>query len=292
MASAKLLLQNLKTRLLFKRIANSNYDPVRFRPRIQHGVPLPESTRLGLTHGHLEAWGTDQPVCSLLYIPGGGFCFGPNADHREFLAHIGSHLAARMFLLSHRLAPEHPFPAALEDTIEALETVAGGNQPLVVLADSAGAALALSAMMKLRDAGTPIPVACAVYLSAYTDLAHTGLSMVNHSAKDPMFGAEALIHKAYHYLQGHNPTDSSASPYWGDPAGLSPSLFLVGSTEVMYDDSARMVERGGEAGCDFTLSVYDRAPHDFPLIANLPEARRARKEIANFVCQHLRKTQA
>ena len=292
MASPRLLAENLKTRIFFKRLANSNYDPTKLRARIERGCPVAESTRLDLTHGHLEEWGSSVSDTSLLYIPGGGFCFGPNSDHRDFITDIGNCLEARRFLLNYRLAPEHPYPAALEDTEEALDTVATAGNRLVLLADSAGAALALAALMRLRDRGNSIPVACAVYLSAYTDLAHTGLSHITNSGRDPMFGVEALIHKAHHYLQGHNPTDASASPYWGDASGLPPSLFFVGSTEVMYDDSARMVQRGKAAGCDFRLRVYGMAPHDFPLNAKLSEAKRARSEIVDFIRQQLAPTKS
>ena len=287
MTSARLMAENLKARWLFKWIANSNYDPAKFRSRVEHGEPVAGAGLTQLEHAHMEVWGASKPLCRVLYVPGGGFCFGPNDDHRNFLVDIGSRFSAELYLLNYRLAPEHPFPCALKDTEEAILQTASPDVPLIVFSDSAGCALTLSALMRLREASQFSHVSCCVYMSAYTDLAHTGWSLVTNHRRDPMFGAQALLHKANHYLQGHPPTDPTASPYWGDPHGLPASLFLVGSTEVMHDDSARMVSKGRHAGCDFRLRTYDRAPHDFPLNSKLPEAHQARQEIEMFVRQYV-----
>lgn len=284
--SARLRMENFKTRLLLKRTINGNYEPASMRRWVEKGEPVASACLEHLTHSHLEVWG-GQSDARLLYIPGGGFCFGPNDDHRQLLTEIGERLDVQIFLLNYRKAPEHPYPAAFEDTLEAIKNVARGADSLILMADSAGAALALSAQMSMRADGHLPPVKGAVYLSAYTDLANTGLSLVSNSRLDPLFGAEALIHKAHHYLNGHNPTDPSASPFWGDPTGLPPSLFIVGSTEVMFDDSARMVVRGKEAGSDFSLVVFERAPHVFPLNRKLPEARHAKDLIVEKIRTYL-----
>ena len=119
MASFRLLLENLKNCIFIRRLANSNYDPISWRPRVDHRSPIANSSRVELSQAHLEAWGSADSELSLLYVPGGGFCFGPNGDHREFTTAIGKQLKARLFLLNYRLAPEHPFPPALKDTEEA-----------------------------------------------------------------------------------------------------------------------------------------------------------------------------
>lgn len=284
MASIRMLVENLKTRLLFKRFLNGNYDPVKFRSRVERSKSKPGSTRVALPQAHIELWGDSNSRLTILYIPGGGFCFGPNKDHREFLGEISIKLGAQIGLLSYRLAPENPFPAAFDDVVDALRYLSNNNPgPIVIMADSAGAALSLSAMMYFLEKQLPIKVACAVFLSAYTDLANTGISLVANANKDPLFGVQALIHKTHHYLQGHNPTDPKCSPFWGNPTGLPRSLFLVGSTEVLLSDSMRMVERGKSCDCDFRLSIYERAPHDFPLHSKLPEARHARLEIVEYI---------
>ena len=287
MTSFRTRIENLKTRMLFKRFLNSNYTPAKLRPRVEHGAPLAESRRIVLANAHLEVWGESGSQLKILYVPGGGFCFGPHNDYRDFLSEVGSRLDAEIYLLNYRLAPEHPYPAALNDTIDALEIVSKDDKQLAVIGDSAGATLLLCALMKLRDLNRPPGVACGVYLSAFTDLALTGISLVNNSRHDPMFGAEALIHKVHHYLQGANPTDPGVSPLWGDPGSLPPALFLVGSTEVLYDDSARMVEKGQQSGSDFRLRSYAGTPHIFPINRKLPEAREAREEIVQFLCEQL-----
>ena len=275
--------------MLFKRILNSNYAPAKFRPRVEHGAPLAQSRKIELANSHLEVWGEPQSPIKILYVPGGGFCFGPHDDYRNFLTEIGARLGAENYLLNYRLAPEHPYPAALNDTMDALQLISGDGSQLAVIGDSAGATLLLCALMKLRDQNLPPKVVAAVYLSAFTDLALTGLSLVSNSRRDPMFSAEALIHKIHHYLQGGNPTDPGVSPLWGDTSSLPPSLFLVGSTEILYDDSARMVEKGLQLGCDFLLSSYSGAPHIFPINRKLPESREARKEIIQFLKAQLEK---
>ncbi|MEM1154234.1 MAG: alpha/beta hydrolase [Pseudomonadota bacterium] len=283
MVSLRTRIENMKTRLLLKSFLNSNYEPARLRPRVEHGGPRVDSRRVTLEHAHLETWGDPSSAVRILYAPGGGFCFGPNDDYRKFLTAVSKDISAEVYLLNYRLAPEHPYPAALDDTMEALLRASEDGVALVVMGDSAGAALLLSALIQLRDNNRFPDLKAAVYLSAFTDLALTGLSLVSNSRRDPLIRAEALVHKVYHYLQGHNPTDPGVSPLWGNLRGLPPSLFIVGSTEVLYDDSVRIVERGLKVGCDFHLSSYDQAPHIFPINQRLPEALQAREEISQFL---------
>ena len=119
MASFRLLLENLKNCIFIRHLANSNYDPISWRPMVDHRSPIANSSRVELSQAHLEAWGSADSELSLLYVPGGGFCFVPNGDHRESTTAIGKQLKARLFLLNYRLAPEHPYPPALKDTEEA-----------------------------------------------------------------------------------------------------------------------------------------------------------------------------
>jgi epsilon-lactone hydrolase len=286
LTSLKTRMVNVKNRLL-KPIVNSNYEPTKMRARLHSGDPVIDSTKIELSHSHLEVWGPSEAKSKILYLAGGGFCFGPNNHYREFLTDIASTLNAEVHLLHYRLAPEHPFPAAFEDTLEALQAISQDHRPIAVMGDSAGATLVMSALMHLRDEGIQTNLKSAVYLSPFTDLALTGLSLVSNARRDPVFSTEALIHKVHHYLQGHNPTDAKASPFWGDCRDLPPSLFLVGSTEVLYDDSSRMVKCGQEAGSDFQLSSYPNMPHIFPTNRILPEAKQARKEIIAFLQNNL-----
>ena len=120
-------------------------------------------------------------------------------------------------------------------------------------------------------------------ISVLTDLAMTGHSNVTNAVADPMFGPEAVIHKVHHYLQGANPAQPSASPFWDTPTTLPDSLFLVGSTEVMRDDTLRYAAKAESAGTRVQVSVYDEAPHVFPLLSGIPETDEAIAEIAAFL---------
>jgi acetyl esterase/lipase len=106
---------------------------------------------------------------------------------------------------------------------------------------------------------------------------------VTNAQADPMFGPEAVIHKAFHYLQGANPAQPSVSPFWDEPVMLPDCLFLVGSTEVMRDDTVRYAAKAESAGTRVQVSIYDEAPHVFPLLAGIPEADEAITEIAAFL---------
>jgi acetyl esterase/lipase len=276
---------NAAARQTLKPVFNSDYDPTAFRLARNAPVALEgDSTFRALTHGRLEF----RPGCArkrlVAYVAGGGFCFDADDSHRWFLDEVSKALDADGCLIRYRLAPENPFPAAFDDVYEAIDHLLGDRAPadLALIADSAGAALVLSAVMARLSASRP-PPGRLVFISALTDMAMTGRSHVFNAEADPLFGPQAIIHKAYHYLQGTNPTDPKASPYWGSPSGLPPCLFLVGSTEVMLDDSRRFATRASEAGVDARISIYPEAPHTFALMDAMPEAAVARAEVVGFL---------
>ncbi len=282
MPSIQLTLLNIKTRLFLKRFGNSNFDPVRVRKLVEGKGKLMSDNFVQLSTSRMEVRGQPQSKLAILYVPGGGFCFGPTDEYREFLDFMCAHLNAKGFMLHYRLAPEHPFPAGYDDTLEAITQIIADKHDLVVMSDSAGCTLAMSAIMHCDQTMRKSIKSC-VYLSGFFDLAMTGLSTVANSRKDPGFGPEALIHKAYHFLAGHNPCDPKASPFWGDYQVLPPSFFLVGSNEVLLDDSKRIAEQGKKIGCKFRIGIYHKAPHIFPTKGNLPEAKKARQDIITFV---------
>jgi acetyl esterase/lipase len=188
--------------------------------------------------------------------------------------------------LDYRLAPEHPFPAALDDALAAYRwLLAEGADPrrIAVMGDSAGGGLAFSLLLRLRDQGAPLPAA-AVALSAWTDLALTGASLRLNAAADPMLNAEDLPKLAACYLASADPRDPYASPLYGDATGLPPTLIQAGSDEILHDDSTRMADRLRAAGCEVELEIWPRMPHAWHLFAPvLPEARRAIERIGAFV---------
>jgi epsilon-lactone hydrolase len=227
----------------------------------------------------------------VLYLHGGGYVAGSPELYRHLLWRFADAAAARVAALAYRLAPEHPFPAALDDAVAAWQALlAEGADPRLAafIGDSAGGGLALALALRLRDLGAPLPAAI-VALSPWTDLALTGASLRTNAGSDPMMNADDVPHLAARYLAGADPRDPYASPLYGDPAGLPPTLIQVGGDEILRDDSVRMAERMQDAGCAVTLEVWPRMPHVWHgFVSVMPEARRAIARIGAFVRQHAR----
>jgi epsilon-lactone hydrolase len=222
----------------------------------------------------------------VLYLHGGGYVMGAPAHYRDFLWRIARVSSARVLCPSYRLAPEHPFPAALDDAITAYcWLLAEGAVPrrLAIMGDSAGGGLALAMLLRLRDEGLPLPAA-AVALSPWTDLALTGDSIRNNADADLTLKLERAASFARHYLAGADPRHPYASALYGDPAGLPPILIQVGSDEILRDDSVRMADNLRAAGSPVEIEVWPRMPHVWQLYARvLPEGRRAIARIGTFV---------
>jgi len=220
------------------------------------------------------------------YLHGGGYIAGSPALYQHLTWRLAAAGRARISVIDYRLAPEHPFPAALDDADAAWRgLLAEGvdSRQCVVMGDSAGGGLALALMLKLRDRGAPLPAA-AVALSPWTDLAITGASCRLNATADPMLNGNDLRPLAAHYLGGADPGNPYASPLYGDPRGLPPTLFQVGSDEVLLDDSVRMAERMRDGGCAVTLEIWPRMPHVWQaFVPFLPEAGRAIARIGAFV---------
>jgi len=226
------------------------------------------------------------PDRHLLFLHGGAYRTGSLATYRHFTWRLGKATRARILAIEYRLAPEHPFPAALEDALTAYRwLLAKGADPrrLIVAGDSAGGGLTLSLLLKLRHSGTPLPAA-AVALSPWTDLALTGASLTENAAADPMLNSDNLPRFAADYLGGADPRDPYVSPLYGDPAGLPPTLIHVGSDEILRDDAVRVAENMRAAGCAVELEVWPRMPHVWHLMAPfVPEAANAIAKIGAFV---------
>ena len=224
----------------------------------------------------------------VLYLHGGGYVTGAPELYRHVLWRFAGAAAARLAAIKYRLAPEHPFPAALDDAVAAWRgLIAEGADPrrTVVMGDSAGGGLALALALRLRDQCEPLPAAI-VAMSPWTDLALTGDSLRRNAAADPMQNAADVTNLASRYLAGADPRHPYASPLYGDPAGLPPSLIQVGSDEILRDDSVRMAARMRAAGCDVALEIWPRMPHVWHAFAAvMPEARRAITRLGAFVRQ-------
>jgi monoterpene epsilon-lactone hydrolase len=225
----------------------------------------------------------------VLYFHGGAYAVGTAKLLRDFTWRIGAAARACVLYFDYRLAPEHPFPAALEDAVAVYRWLAREFDPRRIgfVGDSAGGGLLLATLYKLRDEGLPLPAA-AVAISPWTDLALTGPSLKLNAAADPMLNVAAIPRLADGYLGGADPRNSYASPLYGDASGLPPTLIHVGSDEVLRDDSIRMAEKLRAAGCDVQIEVWPRMPHAWHLYARIvPEGRDAIERIGAFLQQRL-----
>ena len=226
-----------------------------------------------------------DPCRHVLFLHGGGYITGSPALYRHILWRFAEACRAEIAAIDYRLAPEHPFPAALDDAVAAwCALLAEGADPrrCAVLGDSAGGGLALALALRLRDENLPLPAAV-VAISPWTDLAVTGASSRN-DAGDPMLKSDCLKPFAAQYLQGADPCHPYASPLYGDMGGLPPVLLQVGSDEILLDDSTRMATRLRASGCAATLEVWPRMPHVWHAFAPLmPEATRAIARVGAFV---------
>jgi epsilon-lactone hydrolase len=221
----------------------------------------------------------------VLFLHGGGYVTGSPALYRNFTWRLATAVRARVLAIDYRLAPEHPFPAALDDALAASRWLHAGMadpQRTAVIGDSAGGGLALALLLRLRDDGLERPAA-AVVLSPWTDLALTGSSFSSNAKSDPMLKPEDAQLFAACYLAGADPHDPYASPLYGDLTGLPPMLIQVGSDEILYDDAVRMAENLRKAGCCVQLEVWARMPHVWHLFAPvMPEAVEAIAQIGAF----------
>ncbi len=222
----------------------------------------------------------------ILYFHGGAYIAMSAKNYRSITSRLAVGSEACLFALDYRRAPEHPFPAALDDAIGAYRALVAAGTPtdrLVVAGDSAGGGLALALLVALRDAGDRLPAA-AVLFSPWTDLAATGESVIRNSESDAMFFGSWIVPVARHYLGATPATNPLASPVYADLTGLPPFLIQVSDTEVLLDDSRRVAETAARAGVEATLRIWPGLPHVWQFFAPfLPEARAALREAAAFV---------
>jgi acetyl esterase/lipase len=233
------------------------------------------------------------PSPVILYFHGGGYGIGSAATHRDLVARFCRAARARALSVDYRLAPEHPFPAAVEDGAASYRWLRQQGVPassIVVAGDSAGGGLVLATLLALRDAGDALPAA-AICLSPLTDLAKEGASMRTKAAVDPMVQPESSAAYARRYLGGADAKTPLASPLYADLAGLPPLLILVGTSEVLLDDSTRFADKAVRAGVDVELEVWDEMIHIWPFFAAvLPEGQWAIERMAAFVGERMMKS--
>lgn len=264
------------------------------RMKLPEGVCVQPTTIEGVTgvQGRQAEWLIPDGAANdkvILYTVGGGYMSGSCVDHRAMVAKITQGSGIKTLLFDHRLAPEDPYPAALEDAVAAYRwLLAQGIAPgkIMIAGESAGGGLCLATLLALRDQGDPLPAA-AVALSPWTDLTLTGESLQTRlqASIDPP-NMSAVCSK--YYVGDHDPRLPWISPLYGDLHGLPPLFICVGTYETLLDDSTRFAEKAAAAGVEVTLRVWESMIHCFPLMAPLfPEATQALAETCAFIKTHL-----
>ena len=228
----------------------------------------------------------------LLYLHGGGYCVGSINTHRGMVSHIARAAGIRSLVIDYRLAPEQPFPAAVEDSTAAYRWLLSQGvaaSDIIVAGDSAGGGLTASTLVSLKENEIPLPAA-SVLISPWVDLAISGDSVITKAEIDPMVTKERLIEMAEAYLAGTDPRTPLASPLYADLGGIPPMLIHVGTSEILLDDAIRLVDRAKQAGVDVTIKAAEGMCHVWHYFTvMLPEAMEAINEIAVFIKAHLKK---
>jgi len=226
----------------------------------------------------------------LVYFHGGGYVLGSAAGHRGMCSNLARATRSRVLNVDYRLAPEAPFPAAVEDAVRAYRFVLEqGVDPsnVAIGGDSAGGGLTLALLVALRDAGEPLPGA-AVALSPWVDMTMSSGSIQSKGDEDPMLTPVTLDVLANAYLGGADPKSPTASPLWADLSGLPPLLIQVGTAELLLDEGRRLADTATEAGVDVTFEAWDEMIHVWHLFADMvPEAREAVARIGAYLDEKL-----
>ena len=221
----------------------------------------------------------------ILYLHGGAYALGATSAHRQLAAQLAQTAKVRVLLLHYRLAPEHPFPAALDDVLSVYRWLLNQGiaaEQVVVAGDSAGGGLTIASLIALREAAASLP-AGAICLSPWVDLALSGSTIHSKAKADVILDGDSLNKYAAYYAGNHKLTDPLLSPLYADLTDLPPLLIQVGTEEILLDDATLLAERAQAAGVAVTLKIWDEMVHVFQLFSFLPETKQAVAQIATFV---------
>lgn len=281
---------------LLKRLIYRKNDPVhRFRKGMEFftgflGVPK-NFTVTNFYIDDIEAEWVVPNECSdtekvMYYLHGGAYGMGSIKSHRPIVARIARICKVKVLHINYRLAPEHVFPAAVDDSVKCYQwLLAQGINPenIVIAGDSAGGGLTMATLLKLRDDGLPMP-ACGVGLSPWLDLGVSGASYTERAKLDPYIDKEAVMDWAGRYL-GDTPFDHPlASPYYSNPEGLPRLLLQVGSCELLHDDAIGFAEKATKAGVEVELEIWEDMFHVWHAFAGfMPEADMALHNVSRFI---------
>ena len=258
--------------------------------------PLPDDVVVtDVSAGGVPAHWLDAPGVDvgrvLLFLHGGGYEFGSLRSDGELAARLGRAGGMRVLFVEYRLAPEHPFPAAIDDVLAVWRWLRTDQRlsaaSLAVAGDSAGGGLAVALLVATRDAGDAVPAA-AVLMSPTVDLTSSGASMTERVDDDPISTPALLQQLAADYLAGADPRTPLASPLFASLSGLPPLLVQVGTSDLLLSDSERLVAAATEAGVDARLEIGDGLPHVYQLMLGTPEAAEATERIGQFLRERVR----
>ena len=231
-----------------------------------------------------------QPGRTLLYFHGGGYCIGSPLGHRSMVSHIAKAMRATAYSMDYRMAPEAPFPAAVEDALACYKALLDDGVPaahIAISGDSAGGGLTLACALSIKDSGLPQP-ACLMPISPWVDLTNSGWSYGTKAESDPMITRENISEFAVTYLAGTDSKTPLASPVFADLSGLPPMLIQVGSEECLLSDATLLAERAGAAGVSVHLEIWPEMIHVWHFFhAFLTDARRAMEGMAAWAETHL-----
>ena len=220
------------------------------------------------------------------YFHGGGYVLGSIDFHKKFTGQLAKEVGCRVLNFDYRLAPEHPHPAAVNDSTAAYHwLLAEGYEPsqMAIAGDSAGGGLAAATLLKLRDDGAPMPAA-GVPISPWVDMEGLGDSLKTKADVDVIVDEEIIKELADMFLAGQDARDPLAAPLYGDYTGVSPMYIQVGEDETLLDDSTRLAAKAKADGCDVTLEVFPEMQHVFQMCAgNMPEADEALAKIGAWL---------
>jgi len=258
--------------------------------------PVPDDVLVrDVTAGGVPAHWLDAPGADagrvLLFLHGGGFELGSVRSDGELAARLGRAGGMRVLFPEYRLAPEHPFPAAIDDVLAAWHWLRSDQglsaSSIAVAGDSAGGGLAVALLVATRDAGEAL-AAAAVLMSPTVDLTSSGASMTERADQDPISTPAMLRQFAADYLAGADPKTPLASPLFASLAGLPPLLVQVGTADLLLSDSERLATAAAEAGVDVTLEIGEGLPHVYQLLLGTPEAAEATRRIGKFLRARVR----
>lgn len=266
-------------RALFEQMATPSEADIKCEPVTAGGVKAEWISAPGAASG-----------CAVLYLHGGGYVVGSIKTHRDLMGRVSRAAKARVLGLEYRLAPENPFPAAVDDSVAAYRWMLQQDlnpSRIAVAGDSAGGGLVIATLVAIRDAKLPMPAA-GVCLSPWVDLEGIGESMKTRDQADPVVHRDGLVQMAAAYLGGKDARTPLAAPLYADLKGLPPLLIQVGDAETLLDDSNRIAQRARAAGVEVKLEVWPEMIHVFQLFAGfLPEGQQAVDGIGQYISQRL-----